>query len=169
MWAEAMNSVAMIAGSISTTLFVASSLPMLYKAARTKELGSYSLGYLALANVGNGFHTVYVLSLPVGPIWALHSFYVLSSALMLVWYLRYEVRKRRRSSAMPRPQGTSSPQPDAETRPAPLSQAGWPGDPLPPSQLDGHLQAAGSSHARKRREVALRQLLDQLLSSAVRT
>lgn len=165
-----MNSVAMIAGSISTTLFVASSLPMLYKAARTKELGSYSLGYLALANVGNGFHTVYVLSLPVGPIWALHSFYVLSSALMLVWYLRYEVRKRRCSSAMPRPQGTSSPQPDAETRPAPPSQAGWPVcDPLPTSQVDGHLQAAGSSHARKRREVALRRLLDQLLSSAVRT
>jgi hypothetical protein len=145
MWAEAMNSVAMIAGSISTTLFVASSLPMLYKAARTKELGSYSLGYLALANVGNGFHTVYVLSLPVGPIWALHSFYV-------------------------RPQGTSSPQPDAETRPAPPSQAGWPVcDPLPTSQVDGHLQAAGSSHARKPREVALRRLLDQLLSSAVRT
>jgi hypothetical protein len=54
-----MNSVAVIAGSMSTALFVASTLPMLYKAARTKELGSYSLGYLALANVGNGFYTVY--------------------------------------------------------------------------------------------------------------
>ena len=89
-----MNSVAVIAGSISTTLFVASTLPMLYKAARTKELGSYSLGNLALANVGNGFHTVYVLSLPVGPVWALHGFYVVSSALMLLWYLRNEVSKR---------------------------------------------------------------------------
>ena len=67
---------------------------MLYKAARTKELGSYSLGYLALANVGNGFYTVYVISLPVGPIWALHGFYLVSSALMLLWYLRYEVSKR---------------------------------------------------------------------------
>lgn len=89
-----MNSVAVIAGSISTALFVASTLPMLYKAARTKELGSYSLGYLALANVGNGFYTVYVISLPVGPIWALHGFYLVSSALMLLWYLRYEVSKR---------------------------------------------------------------------------
>lgn len=89
-----MNSVAVIAGSVSTALFVASALPMLYKAARTKELGSYSLGNLALANVGNGFYTVYVLSLPVGPVWALHGFYVMSSALMLLWYLRYKVGNR---------------------------------------------------------------------------
>jgi hypothetical protein len=89
-----MNSVAVIAGSMSTALFVASTLPMLYKAARTKELGSYSVDYLALANVGNGFYTVYVISLPVGPIWALHGFYLVSSGLMLLWYLRYEVSKR---------------------------------------------------------------------------
>jgi hypothetical protein len=89
-----MNSVGVIAGSISTALFIASTLPMLWKAARTKELGSYSFGYLALANIGNGFYTVYVVSLPVGPIWALHSFYLVSSALMLLWYLRYEVGKR---------------------------------------------------------------------------
>ena len=93
-----MNSVAVIAGSISTALFVASALPMLYKAARTRELGSYSLGNLALANVGNGFYTVYVLSLPVGPVWALHGFYVMSSALMLLWYLRHEVSKRGHAS-----------------------------------------------------------------------
>jgi hypothetical protein len=90
-----MNSVAVIAGSISTALFIASTLPMLWKAAHTKELASYSLGYLALANIGNGFYTVYVVSLPVGPIWALHGFYLVSSALMLLWYLRYEVSKRR--------------------------------------------------------------------------
>jgi hypothetical protein len=90
-----MNSVAVIAGSISTALFVASALPMLYKAARTKELGSYSLGNLTLANIGNGFYTVYVLSLPVGPVWALHGFYLASSALMLLWYLRYKVGSKR--------------------------------------------------------------------------
>jgi hypothetical protein len=32
---------------------------------------------------------VYVVSLPAGPIWALHSFYLTTTALMLVWYLRY--------------------------------------------------------------------------------
>jgi hypothetical protein len=94
-----MNGVAVVAGSISTALFVVSALPMLYKAARTKELGSYSLGYLLLANVGNGFYSIYVFSMPVGPIWALHSFYVVSSALMLFWYLRYEVSQRRHASA----------------------------------------------------------------------
>ena len=55
-----MNGVAVLAGSISTALFVVSALPMLYKAARTKELGSYSLGYLVLANVGNGFYSIYL-------------------------------------------------------------------------------------------------------------
>jgi uncharacterized protein with PQ loop repeat len=104
-----MNSVAVVAGSISTALFVVSALPMLYKAARTKELGSYSLGYLLLANVGNGFHSIYVFSMPVGPIWALHSFYVVSSALMLFWYLRYEVSRRRHAWAGV---ATAAPPPD---------------------------------------------------------
>jgi hypothetical protein len=31
-----------------------------------------------------------VFHLPAGPIWALHSFYLLSTALMLAWYLRYQ-------------------------------------------------------------------------------
>jgi hypothetical protein len=94
-----MTGVAVLAGSISTALFVVSALPMLYKAARTRDLGSYSLGNVLLANVGNGFYAIYVFSMPVGPIWALHSFYMLSSALMLFWYLRYEVSKRRHGSA----------------------------------------------------------------------
>ena len=93
-----MNGVVVVAGSISTTLFVVSALPMLYKAARTRDLASYSIGNLLLANVGNAFYAVYVFSMPMGPIWALHSFYMLSSALMLFWYLRYEVKKRGRAS-----------------------------------------------------------------------
>ena len=35
-------------------------------------------------------HSVYVISLPVGPIWALHVFYLATSWLMLIWCLRYE-------------------------------------------------------------------------------
>ena len=93
-----MNGVAVVAGSISTTLFLVSALPMLYKAARTSDLESYSIGNLLLANVGNAFYAVYVFSMPMGPIWALHSFYMLSSALMLFWYLRYEVKKRGRAT-----------------------------------------------------------------------
>jgi hypothetical protein len=78
-----------IAGAISTVIFAVSTLPMLVKAFRTKDLSSYSLGNIGLANAGNAVHSVYIFSLPAGPIWALHSFYLVATFLMLVWYLRY--------------------------------------------------------------------------------
>lgn len=81
-----------LAGSVSTALFVASTLPMLAKAARSRDLGSYSAGNLVLANVGNLTYAVYVFSLPVGPIWALHSFYLVSSAAMLLMWVGYRRR-----------------------------------------------------------------------------
>ncbi len=81
--------VSVLAGMVSTGLFAVSYLPMLLKALHTKNLDSYSLGYLALSNVANAVHSVYVFSLPPGPIWLLHSFYVVASALLLVWYLRF--------------------------------------------------------------------------------
>ena len=79
-----------IAGTIATILFAASTLPMVVKAHRTRDLKSYSLGYLVLGNVGNLFYSVYVYSLPPGPIWLLHTFYLIVTGLMLFWYLRYE-------------------------------------------------------------------------------
>jgi uncharacterized protein with PQ loop repeat len=90
-----MATLAVLAGSLSTILFAVSTLPMLIKAARTKELSSYSRGNLVLANAGNAVHSVYVFQLPPGPIWALHSFYIIASALMLFWHLRYVHRPRR--------------------------------------------------------------------------
>ena len=77
----------MLAGTVSTIVFVASVLPMLHKALRTRELSSYSFGNIALANLGNAVHSVYVFNLPPGPIWVLHTFYLASSALMLYWYV----------------------------------------------------------------------------------
>lgn len=79
-----------ISGAIATTLFALSTLPMVVKAYRTKDLKSYSLGYLLLGNVGNLFYSIYVYNLPPGPIWLLHSFYLVVTALMLFWYFRYE-------------------------------------------------------------------------------
>ena len=79
-----------LAGTTSTIIFAASTLPMLLKAICTKDLGSYSLGNLLLSNLGNLIHSVYIFSLPFGPIWLLHSFYLVTTALMLIWYLRYE-------------------------------------------------------------------------------
>jgi len=82
-----------LAGLASTMIFAASTLPMLLKAHRTRDLASYSLGQIALANIGNAVHSVYVYSLPPGPIWMLHTFYLVSTGLMLAWYVRYGMRK----------------------------------------------------------------------------
>ena len=87
------SSIPITAGAIATAIFAGSVLPMLGKAARTKDLSSYSRGHLVLANVGNLFYSVYVFHLPPGPIWALHTFYFVSTALMLGWYLRYGLRR----------------------------------------------------------------------------
>jgi uncharacterized protein with PQ loop repeat len=78
-----------LAGVTSTIMFAFSMVPMLVKAGRTKDLSSYSLGNIVLVNIGNVVHSVYVFHLPVGPIWALHLFYLVSSAVQLTWYLRY--------------------------------------------------------------------------------
>ena len=99
---------AVIAGVVSTGLFAMSYVPMLAKAARTRDLTSYSLGNLAITNAGNAVYSAYVFSLPFGPIWFLHSFYVVASLLMLVWFLRSRAAAARARSATPcRSVGTS--------------------------------------------------------------
>jgi hypothetical protein len=86
------HDVAVLAGTVSTVMFVVSYLPMLLKAFNTRDLASYSLGNLVIATVGNAVHSVYVFSLPMGPIWFLHGFYLLATALMLVWHRRFVPR-----------------------------------------------------------------------------
>ncbi len=83
----------MIAGVISTIVFAAGTLPMVVKACVTRDLASYSFANLLMANIGNMVHAVYVFSLPPGPIWILHGFYIATTGLMLALYLRYG-RKR---------------------------------------------------------------------------
>lgn len=80
-----------LAGFISTGLFALGTLPMLTKAFRTKDLASYSLGNILLSNVGNIIYSVYVFKLPPGPVWFLHIYNLVTTGLMLVWYLQYEV------------------------------------------------------------------------------
>jgi uncharacterized protein with PQ loop repeat len=84
-----------VAGTISTIIFVFSELPRLTKAFRTRNLASYSLTNILLANTGNVVYSVYVFHLPPGPIWLMHTFYLTTTGLMLFWYLRYEWRSRR--------------------------------------------------------------------------
>jgi hypothetical protein len=87
-----------LAGTLSTVIFAASVLPMLVKARRTRDLTSYSLGNIALSNLGNVLNSIYIFTLPVGPIWALHSFHVVTTGLMLAWYVRYGSRRLHRNT-----------------------------------------------------------------------
>lgn len=100
------TSLPVLAGMVSTAVFAASTLPMLHKAVRTRELSSYSLGNIAMANVGNAVHCIYVFHLPPGPIWVLHTFYVITSALMLYWFLRTQ---RWAGTTCASPPGNTSP------------------------------------------------------------
>ncbi|WES63003.1 hypothetical protein P0L94_11115 [Microbacter sp. GSS18] len=81
--------IAMLSGTVSTVLFAAANLPMVLKALRSHDLRSYSFGALVVGNVANVFHTVYVFSLPFGPVWILHLFYLVSMGVMLVLWFRY--------------------------------------------------------------------------------
>ncbi|MFB0836084.1 hypothetical protein ACX8Z9_13230 [Arthrobacter halodurans] len=87
---------AVLAGSVSTVVFIGSVMPMLAKAVRTRDLASYSLGNLLLANVGNLVHSVYVFSLPAGPIWALHGFHLSTTGFMLAMYVRHHTPAHRK-------------------------------------------------------------------------
>lgn len=78
---------------------------MLVKAGRTKDLASYSFGNIMLANFGNLIYAVYVLSLPLGPVWALHGFHLGATGLMLFRYIRHADRSHRnRLPSPPRPE-----------------------------------------------------------------
>jgi hypothetical protein len=95
------SSLPVLAGAISTFMFMLGALPMLHKAFRTRDLGSYSLGHILMMNAGNVIHAIYVFSLPPGPIWALHGFWLVSTGLMLTWYLRFEWLPNRRREREP--------------------------------------------------------------------
>jgi hypothetical protein len=79
-----------IAGTVSTIFFISAELPMVLKAFRTRNLSSYSLGNILIANAGNLVYSIYVFSLPPGPIWLMHTFYLTTTAVMLAMYARYE-------------------------------------------------------------------------------
>ncbi|HVL62691.1 MAG TPA: hypothetical protein VM430_14965 [Microbacterium sp.] len=84
----------LLAGTISTVVFAVSNLPMLRKALRTRDVSSYSIPSMLMINAANMAYSLYVFSLPFGPIWALHTFYLVSCGIMLVLCVR-----ARRSSA----------------------------------------------------------------------
>lgn len=90
-----MPQIAIACGLMATFLYVAATLPMLAKAARTKDLRSYSGANLMIANTGNVTQSVYILALPPGPMWLLHGFNTAAAALMLWWWLQSRTSPRR--------------------------------------------------------------------------
>jgi uncharacterized protein with PQ loop repeat len=108
------SSIPTLAGTFATLVFALSTLPMLGKAVRSRDLTSYSTGNLVLGNVGNAIYSVYVFQLPLGPIWFLHGFYLVSSGLMLFWSRRFRAVG---ASTYPRPADGMGRSPDAVGRP----------------------------------------------------
>lgn len=98
-------SAAFVAGLASTLLFAGSMLPMVVRARRTRDLESYSRSQLVMTNIGNAVHTLYVVSLPVGPLWLLHGFHAVVAATMLVWHLRFAGRRVVRDAPTPHRDG----------------------------------------------------------------
>ncbi|MCB0191638.1 MAG: hypothetical protein KDJ65_06800 [Anaerolineae bacterium] len=85
-----------IAGTISSLIFAGSNIPMLWKVYRTCDVRSYSWSNVLMVNIGNVIHWLYISTLPVGPVWILHTFYTLASGILLILYLRYHTNRMRR-------------------------------------------------------------------------
>jgi hypothetical protein len=69
-------------------------LPHAAQGLQDTRLTLVHLTHIALSNLGNLIHWIYVASLPVGPIWFLHGFFTVTTGLMLVCYVRYQRRTR---------------------------------------------------------------------------
>lgn len=86
------ESIQIVAGFASAAVFASSKLPMVAKALRTRDLHSYSFGHIGLSVSGNLIYWLYVVSLPLGPIWVLQTLFTMADLLMLGCYVRYELR-----------------------------------------------------------------------------
>jgi succinate dehydrogenase/fumarate reductase cytochrome b subunit len=82
----------LIAGSVSSLIFITGTLNMVVKAWLTKDMESYSISALVLNNLGNLIYWIYVVSLPLGPIYLIHGFYTVTTIFLLVWALLYRHR-----------------------------------------------------------------------------
>ena len=121
------SNVPVIAGIVSTGIFAVSTMPMVAKAARTRDLSSYSGGNLLLSNLGNVLYAIYVFSMPMGPAWALYGFNLTVSATMLVYWLQYRTSRPRTEVATARTGADAVTQPSHRPTPARPLQSPHPG------------------------------------------
>ena len=82
-----------IAGTISSFIFAGGNIPMLWKVYRTRDVRSYSWPNVLMVNIGNVLYWLYVVNLPFGPIWLLHTFYTIASGILLILYVRFQADK----------------------------------------------------------------------------
>ncbi len=91
------ESVQILAGFASTAIFASSKVPMLTKAIKTRDLHSYSLSHIGLSVSGNLINWLYVISLPLGPIWLLQGLFTFADLVMLGCYIVFERQAKSRS------------------------------------------------------------------------
>ena len=84
------ESLQILAGFASTAIFAGSKVPMLTKAIKTRDLHSYSLSHIGLSASGNLINWLYVISLPLGPIWLLQGLFTFADLVMLGCYIIFE-------------------------------------------------------------------------------
>ena len=83
------NEFQILAGALSSLIFIGGTLSMLWKAWKTRDMASYSVSGLALNTFGNLMNWFYVLSLPLGPIYFLHGFHTIATGFMLIGSMVY--------------------------------------------------------------------------------
>ena len=66
---------------------------MLWKVYRARNVRSFSWLNVLMVNIGNLLYWFYVINLPFGPIWMLHTFYTVASGILLILYVRFHTGK----------------------------------------------------------------------------
>jgi len=80
------DAIQILSGTMSSIIFASGTMAMLVKAWKTHDFSSYSFSSLLLYNIGNTMYWLYIISLPVGPIYFLHSFSTIATLVMFVSY-----------------------------------------------------------------------------------
>ena len=84
-WCKKMdfNRLQILVGYLCASIFMLSRVPMLLKAIHTRDLRSYSPAHLVMSTCANLLFWIYVVGLPIGPVWILQIFFTITDVTML--------------------------------------------------------------------------------------
>ena len=77
------NGMQILVGYLCTSIFMLSRVPMLLKAMHTRDLRSYSPAHLVMSACANLLFWIYIVGLPIGPVWILQVFFTITDVTML--------------------------------------------------------------------------------------